>query len=192
MKISDVAKLTGVTVRTLHYYGKIMQNPAYDKENALQKQKELLLQKRNRLDGLLSLVDKILKGEQDMSFEQFDTTKIEETKKKYAAEAKRRWGDTAAYAEYEKKMQSDGASQPITTPARRRSFAVLVRCTSETNALRNTSTSTGTAQPRLWRRLSRSIPVKEKLRLSICPCLFRRRSASSPYPTESAPRYLPR
>lgn len=111
MKISDVAKLTGVTVRTLHYYGKIMQNPAYDKENALQKQKELLLQKRNRLDGLISLVDKILKGEQDMSFEQFDTSKIEETKKKYAAEAKRRWGDTAAYAEYEEKMQSDGASQ---------------------------------------------------------------------------------
>lgn len=113
MKISDVAKLTGVTVRTLHYYGKIMQNPAYDKENALQKQKELLLQKRNRLDGLLCLVDKILKGEQDMSFEQFDTTKIEETKKKYAAEAKRRWGDTAAYAEYEEKMQSDGASQKL-------------------------------------------------------------------------------
>lgn len=113
MKISDVAKLTGVTVRTLHYYGKIMQNPAYDKENALQKQKELLLQKRNRLDGLLSLVDKILKGEQDMSFEQFDTSKIEETKKKYAAEAKRRWGDTAAYAEYEEKMQSDGASQKL-------------------------------------------------------------------------------
>lgn len=98
-----------------------------------------------------------------MSFEQFDTTKIVETKKKYAAEAKRRWGDTAAYAEYEKKMQSDGASQkrslllksgrttsqPITTPARRRFFAVLVRCTSETNALRSTSTSTGTAQPRL-------------------------------------------
>lgn len=37
MKISDVAKLMGVTVRRLHYYGKIMQNPAYDKENALQK-----------------------------------------------------------------------------------------------------------------------------------------------------------
>lgn len=102
MKISDVAKLTGVTVRTLHYYGKIMQNPAYDKENALQKQKELLLQKRNRLDGLISLVDKILKGEQDMSFEQFDTTKIEETKKKYAAEAQslvKKWQDyiTAHY-----------------------------------------------------------------------------------------------
>ena len=146
MKISDVAKLTGVTIRTLHYYDeigllkpsevteagyrvyndtdlevlqqilffreldfsledirKIMQNPAYEKEGALRKQKELLLQKRRRLDSLISLVDKTLKGEQDMSFQQFDTTEIEEAKKKYAAEAKQRWGTTAAYAEYEKR-----------------------------------------------------------------------------------------
>ena len=146
MKISDVAKLTGVTVRTLHYYDeigllkpgevteagyrvyndtdlevlqqilffreldfpledirKIMQNPDYEKDSALRKQKELLLQKRSRLDSLISLVDKTLKGEQDMSFRQFDTTEFEETKKKYAEEAKERWGDTAAYAEYEKK-----------------------------------------------------------------------------------------
>ena len=149
MKISDVAKLTGVTVRTLHYYDeigllrpsevteagyrvysdtdlevlqqilffreldfsledirKIMQNPAYEKENALRKQKELLLQKRSRLDSLISLVDKTLKGERDMSFRQFDTTKLEETKKKYAAEAKQRWGGTAAWAEYEEKSGS--------------------------------------------------------------------------------------
>ena len=146
MKISDVAKLTGVTVRTLHYYDeigllkpsevteagyrvyndtdlevlqqilffreldfsledirKIMQNPAYEKESALRKQKELLMQKRSRLDSLISLVDKTLKGEQDMSFRQFDTTEIEETRKKYAAEAKQRWGKNTAYAEYEKK-----------------------------------------------------------------------------------------
>ena len=38
-----------------------------------------------------------------MSFRQFDTTKMEEAKKKYAEEAKQRWGGTAAYAEYEKK-----------------------------------------------------------------------------------------
>ena len=87
MKISDVAKLTGVTVRTLHYYDeigllkpsevtqagyrvyndtdlevlqqilffreldfsledirKIMQNPAYEKESSVRKQKELLMQ----------------------------------------------------------------------------------------------------------------------------------------------------
>lgn len=106
MKVSDVAKLTGVTVRTLHYYDEIglllpsgvtssgyrvyndadlevlqqilffreldfslediraiMQNPAYEKETALQNQKALLVQKRDRLDRLIALVDKTLKGE---------------------------------------------------------------------------------------------------------------------------------
>ena len=120
MKVSDVAKLTGVTVRTLHYYDEIgllppsevtssgyrvyndadlevlqqilffreldfsleeirgiMQNPAYEKETALQNQKALLVQKRDRLDRLIALVDKTLKGERDMSFKQFDTTKID-------------------------------------------------------------------------------------------------------------------
>ncbi len=154
MRISDVAKLTGVTVRTLHYYDeigllkpsevteagyrvysdtdlevlqqvlffreldfpledirRIMQNPAYEKESALRKQKELLLQKRNRLDSLIALVDKTLKGERDMSFRQFDTTEMEETRKKYAAEVKQRWGATAAYAEYEKKSASTSDAQ---------------------------------------------------------------------------------
>ena len=144
MKISEVAKLTGITVRTLHYYDeigllkpdgvteagyrvysdadlellqqilffreldfpledirRIMQNPAYDREDALRKQKELLLQKRGRLDRLIALVDSTLKGERDMSFRQFDATEIEETRRRYAEEAKQRWGDTAAYAEYE-------------------------------------------------------------------------------------------
>lgn len=152
MKTSEVAKLTGVTKRTLHYYDEIgllkpsevteagyrvyneadlevlqqilffreldfsledirqiMQNPSYDKKNALQKQKELLLQKRERLDVLISLVNKTLKGERDMSFSQFDTSRIEETKQKYAEEAKRRWGDTDAYAEYESKEKSRDA-----------------------------------------------------------------------------------
>ena len=110
MKVSDVAKLTGVTVRTLHYYDEIgllppsevtssgyrvyndadlevlqqilffreldfsleeirgiMQNPAYEKETALQNQKALLVQKRDRLDRLIALVDNTLKGERDMS-----------------------------------------------------------------------------------------------------------------------------
>ena len=154
MNISRVAKLTGVTVRTLHYYDeigllkpsqvteagyrvyddadlevlqqilffreldfsledirKIMQNPAYEKESALRKQRELLEQKRSRLDSLISLVDKTLKGERDMSFRQFDTTEIEAAKKKYAEEAKRRWGDTAAYAEYEKRTSRAGDAQ---------------------------------------------------------------------------------
>lgn len=146
MKISEAARLTGVTVRTLHYYDKIgllkpsavtdagyrvysaddlarlqqilffreldfplediraiLQDPAYDRQSALRRQRELLLQKRRRLDGLISLVEKTLQGEQDMSFKQFDKTEIEATRKQYAAEAKQRWGSTAAYAEYTQK-----------------------------------------------------------------------------------------
>ena len=154
MKISDVARLTGVTIRTLRYYDeigllrpgavteagyrvygdadletlqqilffreldfpledirRIMKNPAYDKETALRKQRELLLQKRDRLDSLIELLDRTLKGERDLSFTQFDSTQIEETRRQYAAEAKRRWGDTAAYAEYAQKSARAGDAQ---------------------------------------------------------------------------------
>ena len=149
MKINEVAKLTGVTVRTLHYYDEIgllkpsetteagyrlydstaletlqqilffreldfslndikeiIKNPNYDKANALTKHRKLLLQKRSRIDDLIALVDNTLRGEHDMSFKQFDNTEFEATKKKYAAEAKERWGNTAAYAESEKKTSS--------------------------------------------------------------------------------------
>jgi DNA-binding transcriptional MerR regulator len=154
LKINEVAKLTGVTVRTLHYYDEIgllkpgditeagyrlydnsaleilqqilffreldfslteireiMTNPHYNKAEALTKHKELLLQKRNRLNDLIDLVDITLKGEKDMSFKQFDMTEIELNKKKYAAEAKERWGETAAYAESEEKIKSYNDSQ---------------------------------------------------------------------------------
>lgn len=149
MKIHEVAKRTGVTVRTLHYYDEIgllkpseisdagyrlydsraletlqqilffreldfslstikeiMTNPGYDKTEALTRHKQLLLQKRNRLDKLIDLVDTTLKGENDMSFQQFDTTEIETAKKKYASEVKARWGHTAAYTENEEKVRS--------------------------------------------------------------------------------------
>ena len=148
MKINEVAKLTGITVRTLHYYDEIdllkpsemtdagyrlydstaletlqqilffreldfslndikeiMSNPHYDKVEALTKHKELLMTKRNRIDDLIHLVDHKLKGEQDMTFKQFDKTEIEANKKKYADEVKKRWGNTDAYAESEKKTK---------------------------------------------------------------------------------------
>ena len=148
MKISEVAKLTGLTVRALHYYDEIgllkpgevtnagyrvysdadleilqqilffreldfplndikeiMLNPNYDKEIALQKHKELLLQKRERIDDLIVLIEQTLKGECDMSFKEFDKTAIEDSKRQYAAEAKQRWGKTDAYAEYEAKTK---------------------------------------------------------------------------------------
>ncbi|QNK39983.1 MerR family transcriptional regulator [Caproicibacter fermentans] len=149
MKINEVAKLTGVTIRALHYYDavgllkpngitdtgyriydeetletlqqilffkeldfslndikEIMTNPHYDKMEALQKHKELLIQKRNRLDGLIALIENTIKGDTSMSFKEFDMTEIETNKKKYAAEVKTRWGNTEAYKESEEKTSS--------------------------------------------------------------------------------------
>ena len=154
MKISEVAKMSGVTVRTLHYYDEIgllkpsetteagyrmyssedlerlqqilffreldfplneikeiMLNPNYDKNEALNKHKEFLIEKRKRIDGLITLIDKTIKGDNNMSFKEFDNSKIEENKRKYAEEVKNRWGNTDAYKEYEKKTSSyDGNS----------------------------------------------------------------------------------
>ena len=149
MRISEVAKLTGITVRTLHYYDEIgllkpseiteagyrlysredleilqqilffreldfplsqikeiMNNPNYDKEEALKKQKELLIQQRQRIEGLIKLIEKKIEGDNNMSFKEFDMNEIEENKKKYAKEVKERWGTSKAYEESEKKTSS--------------------------------------------------------------------------------------
>lgn len=146
MKINEVAKLTGVTVRTLHYYDQIgllkpsriteagyrlydrealaalqqilffreldfplqeiraiMGKPGYDRREALEKHREMLLKKRERLEGLIDLVDRTLKGENDMSFREFDKTEIEAMREEYAAEVRERWGGTAAYQEEREK-----------------------------------------------------------------------------------------
>lgn len=149
LKINEVAKLTGVTVRTLHYYDKIglftpsettksgyriydaaaletlqqilffreldfplsdikeiIANPHYDKTEVLTHHKELLLQKRRRMDGLIELVESIIKGDNNMNFQAFDDSEIEASKNKYAAEAKARWGQTAAYKQSDEKTRS--------------------------------------------------------------------------------------
>lgn len=50
---------------------KIMENPEYDKQKALAVQKSLLEQKRNRLNGIIELIDDVMKGENTMSFGAF-------------------------------------------------------------------------------------------------------------------------
>lgn len=149
MKINEVAKLTGVTVRTLHYYDEIgllkpaevtdsgyrlydsaslyrlqqilllreldfpldeiqeiLKNPGFDKGEALKKHRELLVKKREHFDNLIRLVDKIMKGDNTLSFQEFDQTEMEKMKKEYAAEVKERWGHTDAYKESEEKTDS--------------------------------------------------------------------------------------
>lgn len=138
--VSRAAKLSGVSVRTLHYYDEIgllkpsemsdtgyryydeqslevlqqilfyreldfslssikdiLSRPGYDKTKALAEQKYLLTLKKNRLEGLIELLDQTMKGASSMSFKEFDMTEIEEAKEKYKDEAEQRWGNTDAY-----------------------------------------------------------------------------------------------
>ena len=79
----------------------ILSSPHYDKNKALQEQKQMLTLKKERLERLISAVDSAMKGENVMSA--FDKTEFEA----YKAEAKEKWGRTEAYKEYEQRGKPD-------------------------------------------------------------------------------------
>ncbi|MCL2864690.1 MAG: MerR family transcriptional regulator [Lachnospiraceae bacterium] len=149
LKINEVAKLTGITVRTLHYYDEIgllspsevteagyrlyderalhylqqilffreldfqlnqikeiVTDPTFNANDALKNHQDLLTKKRDRIDKLIKLVKKTIKGGTGMSFKEFDISEIEALKEKYATEVKEHWGHTAAYAESTKKTKN--------------------------------------------------------------------------------------
>lgn len=119
--VKEVSNLTGISVRTLHYYDEIgllkpsvlteagyrlyddkalerlqqilffrefdmplleikavMENPALDRDTILRSQKKMLQLKKDRLNRLISSIDDILKGENEMDFAMFDKAEIEE------------------------------------------------------------------------------------------------------------------
>ena len=49
----------------------ILDNPEYDRKQVLLAQKEMLIRKRNRLNGILELLDDVTEGVNTMSFEAF-------------------------------------------------------------------------------------------------------------------------
>ncbi|WP_282938496.1 MerR family transcriptional regulator [Paenibacillus sp. RC67] len=80
----------------------ILDHPDFDRKHALKAHQELLIEKRQRLDSIIDTVNKTIQameGEQQMSpheqFEPFDMTPIEEHKRKYAKEARQKYGDAA-------------------------------------------------------------------------------------------------
>ena len=119
MKISEVAKLSGVTVRTLHYYDEIgLLKPSditeagyrvYSNKDLETLQQILFFRE---LDFPLNEIKEIMtnpnynKNEALNKHKEFDNSKIEENKRKYSEEVKNRWGNTDAYKEYEKKTSS--------------------------------------------------------------------------------------
>ena len=59
---------------TLKEVKTVMENPQFDKMNAFIKQRELIQLKRDRLNALIELLDKLIKGEKCMDFKKFDMT----------------------------------------------------------------------------------------------------------------------
>ena len=154
MTVKELATLTGVSVRTLHYYDEIgllkparvdaitgyryygdeavlrmqeilffreldfplktiaqlLASPAYDRREAIAKQRELLILKRERLDRLINALDEAEKGRIDR-MSAFDNHEYETARDTYAAEVKERFGNTDAYTEHQAKTASYSADQ---------------------------------------------------------------------------------
>ena len=88
----------------------IMDNPHFDKMKALENQKKLLIIKRNRLDGLIELINKTLKGANSMSFKEFDMTEyfnvLEEYKKENEDKIIRNYGSMDNFNEFIEKLKA--------------------------------------------------------------------------------------
>lgn len=121
MTVNEVSKLTGVSIRTLHYYDTIgLLHPTtvtesgyrlYD-DTTLEQQIELLTLKKEHLENLIQFARGIqMIGVKTMDFSVFDTSKLDE----YAKRAKEQWGQTEAYKEFEEKTAgvSAGESEDI-------------------------------------------------------------------------------
>ena len=78
----------------------------YRKEDALIRQRELLILKKKRINKLISLLDANLEGESKMSFQEFDMSEIETQKAKYAKEVEERWGNTEAFSQSKARTDS--------------------------------------------------------------------------------------
>ncbi len=82
---------------------RLMAAPAYDSHRALEQHLHLLELKRKRLDRLIDLAGRALKGENTMQFDAFDTTEIQQAQAAYAREAQERWGGTDAWRESQRR-----------------------------------------------------------------------------------------
>ncbi|MBQ4645649.1 MAG: MerR family transcriptional regulator [Clostridia bacterium] len=85
---------------SLKSISEILSSKNYDKTKALAEQKKLLILKKERLERLISAIDRATKGENVMNA--FDNNEFE----KYKQEAQEKWGNTDAYKEYADKTKN--------------------------------------------------------------------------------------
>lgn len=86
----------------------IMDNPNYDKERALLAQKSLLEQKRNRLNGIIELIEDVMKGVMTIIFEAFSNEEVQKIvnhsleymSKERLDEHMQKYGSLEKYKEY--------------------------------------------------------------------------------------------
>ena len=89
---------------SLRTIAQILSSPDYDKQQALTRQRKLLLAKKERLERLIDALDGLEKGEGFMK----PNNEKKKKKNEYAEEVRQRWGDTAAYKESESRNTDFG------------------------------------------------------------------------------------
>lgn len=88
----------------------MLDDPSFDRTEALRQQLHMLRLQRTRLDALIGLAEHTLKtGGSEMDFSAFDNKELQQ----YAAEAKSRWGKTAAWQEYEARGDAANGTEAL-------------------------------------------------------------------------------
>ncbi len=89
----------------------LLEQPDFDKLKAYSKQKELLLIKRDRLNELIVLLEHLEKGENCMSFKEFDLSDyiaaLELFKASQTEEVIKYWGSVDAFDDFVKKVKEN-------------------------------------------------------------------------------------
>lgn len=88
----------------------IMTSPYFDKMESLKNQKKLLILKQKRLNGLIELINKTLKGEGTMNFKEFDMSEyynvLEEYKTEHEDKVIQNYGSIEKYDEFIEKCRA--------------------------------------------------------------------------------------
>ncbi|MDR7814765.1 MerR family transcriptional regulator [Lacrimispora sp.] len=89
----------------------ILQKPEFDKVEAFKKQKKLLCLKRDRIDKLIELLDRLEKGEPCMSFKEFDLSEyieaLEQFKNQKEYDVIKHWGSIENFNQLIQKIKDD-------------------------------------------------------------------------------------
>lgn len=89
----------------------ILQQPDFDTIEAFRRQKNLLVLKRERLDRLIGLLEQLERGEQCMSFKEFDLSEyveaLEQFKLQNTADVIEHWGSVENFNHFIQKVRDD-------------------------------------------------------------------------------------